>query len=360
MSKKSDILKIWQECFPADSGEWKKMFFDAAYCDDDALVLTDDDGTTASSLLLLPYTMAFHGTRVGLAYIYGAGTLRRYRARGLMGRLMVQAVNEAWERGDTFIGLIPASDSLRRYYSRFGFSTVGYSRPQRYTALHHFTDSIANGEYRTIGTADPLRLYPDFERLTAADPCGVMHSRTQFLTIMDDTRISETPVVAVARDGEDGVAAMAWARPEPASDTFRVTELIADAPEAAAAAMEALRLELPDAPLTLMARPSDFAAGGNLEPGAMLRVVRVADALAIIAAANPSLKLTVQVTDPIIADNEGTYRLNNGELEPAPSDAKIDLHVSAQVLTSMMFGSETIAKITGLPALRPRISLMLD
>lgn len=360
MSKKAEILKIWQECFPADGAEWKRMFFDAAYCDEDALTLDDPvDGLTVSSLLLLPYAMTFHGEMTGLAYVYGAGTLCKYRARGFMSRLMHMAVTEAAERGDTFIGLIPASATLRQYYRRFGFATVGYCRPERYTQAHNFPFC---GNY-VEAPADFLSLYADFERLTKRGGCGVQHSRTQFLTVMDDARISHSPFAAVA-DAESGrVAAMAWGRHEPASKVVRVTELLADNDDAANAVLTELRKKCPGSPLTLMTHPDDDVEGGNLVPGAMLRVVCPDRALAIIAAINPSLSIIVRFTDPILADNSGIYRLASSKVErlaALPAGKTPDLDVNPEVLTALMFGSRPIAEVTGLPAIRPRISLMLD
>lgn len=360
MSKKADILKIWQECFPADGAEWKKMFFDAAYCDDDALTLSDPtDNVTVSSLLLLSYAMTFHGDRVGLAYIYGAGTLRKYRARGFMSRLMAMAVAEAAGRGDTFVCLIPASDTLRQYYRRFGFATVGYCRPERYTAAHRFPFS---GNY-VEASGDPLRLYPDFERLTATRLCAVQQSRTQFLTVMDDARIGNSPFAAVAEAESGRVVAMAWGRNEPASDVVRVTELLAESDDAANAVLTVMRKRCPDRPLTLMTHPGDDVEGGNFRPGAMLRVVNAGHALSIIAAANPALDLTVRVSDPIVAENCGCYRIRSASVEhlaAMPAGCVPDLDVTPEVLTALMFGSRPIADVTGLPAIRPRIALMLD
>ena len=334
------------------------MFFDAAYCDDDALTITDEDGTTASSLLLLPYVMTFHGRRVGMSYVYGAGTLRKYRAKGYMGRLMKEAIAESAERGDTFLCLIPASEGLRRYYARFGLATVGFTAPTRFTSAHKY---ITEGEYSDV-EIDPLQLYSDYERLNAARPCAVQHSRTQFLTVIDDARISGYPMAAVADKETGKVVAMAWARPEVASEVMRVTELLAETPDAAVAALAALSRKCPGHPFTVEAYPADSAIGGNLTPGAMLRTVHADSALAIIAAANPKLKLTVRLTDNLLPHNSGIYRLAGGEVDLLPELPKhgVDLDVTPDVLTSLMFSSAPIADITGMPACRPRLTLLLN
>lgn len=334
------------------------MFFDAAYCDEDAMTIEDPtDKVTVSSLLLLPYTMTFHGEKLGMGYVYGAGTLKKYRARGFMRRLMRMAVAESAERGDTFIGLIPASDSLRRYYGRFGFSTVCFTRPERYTSAHTFPFT---GRY-TETPINPIKLYSDFDRLSSNCPCGVRHSRTQFLTVMDDVRINRLPFAAVT-DAESGrVTAMAWGKLETASNVVRVTELLAENPDAANAVLTIFRKHYPGSPVTLMAHPSDRVIGGGFEPGAMLRVVRPDRALAVIAATHPEIRsLTVRVRDEILPENSLIYELSVGSVKILPEAPRIDLDVDIAVLTSLMFSSAPIADITGLPATRPRLSLLLD
>ena len=78
------------------------MFFDATYVDEEALTETDPEtGATVSSLLLLPYSMNFCGESLGVAYVYGAGTLKKFRAKGHMGRLLKRSLREASERGDS-------------------------------------------------------------------------------------------------------------------------------------------------------------------------------------------------------------------------------------------------------------------
>ncbi len=357
MSKKDDIRKIWRECFPADSAQWRRMFFDAVYTDDEALTIVDPETESAvSSLLLLSYSMTFQGRTVGLGYIYGAGTLRRYRARGYMSRLLREALREASERGDTFAALIPASGSLSRYYARFGFSTVFYSRPERYPSVHRFP---VEGDYVGVAPDDP-RLYEAFERMMAARPCCVQHSRAQFLTLMDDARLSDYGFAAVARRDTGEIAAMVWGSPEIAASTLSIRELLAESDDAANAALTELQRLMPDRPLTLLCAPTDNAVGGNLVPCGMARVVNAEAALRAVAENNPRANLTLRLTDPILPENSGVYTIADGRLTIDNRPGPYDLDVTPEVLTAMLFSSTPIAEITGLPACRPRMSLMLN
>lgn len=360
MSKKSEIMKIWHECFPGDSPAWRRMFFDAAYVDDEALTATDPEtGTIVSSLLLLPYSMTFYGRVPGVAYIYGAGTLRKYRARGHMSRLMRQALREAAERGDTFVTLIPARKSLAPYYGKFGFSTVFFARPERYTALHRFPTV---GAYDVLPADYPL-LYDAFERIMSARPCCVQHTRAQFLTLMDDVRMSGTGFAAVSRAGSVEPVAMVWAEPEVASDVMRVRELLAEDDDAANAALAALKEQYPQSPLTVLRQPSNSLIGGDFVPRGMARVVNPEAALEAVAEAHPALTLTLRLRDDILPENSGIYKISGGQLYVA--DAMIageapDLDVTPAVLTSLLFSSAPVAEVMGLPGRRPQMSLMLD
>ncbi len=360
MSKKSEILRLWQECFPEDSPKWLRMFFDATYSDEEALSLADPDtGATASSLLLLPYSMQFNAASIGVGYIYGAGTLRRFRARGYMSQLMRLALHEAADRGDSLAVLIPASESLRLYYQRFGFATVFYATPMRYTAAHHFS---YEGEYDYLSTLPPSQLFEAYERLSQPRNYNIRHTAAQFLTIMEDCRLSGHIFAAIGR--EEVVEAMAWARFSEISNDLIVTEVLADSDNSQAAVMAALQTQAPHRPMTLLAQPSDQSIGGNLTAQGMARVVNPEVIFTALAEAHPTLRLSIKLTDPILPENTGIYTLANGKLTvadiTAQTTAKVQLDITPDVLTALLFSASPMRDITGLPCHRPHLALMLN
>lgn len=363
MSKKSDIIRIWQECFPADSAQWRRMFFDAAYVDEEALTEVDSEsGTTVSSLLLLPYSMSFLGRSLGAGYVYGAGTLKRFRARGHMGALIRRALKESADRGDSLVVLIPASPLLRGYYGRFGFSNVFYRLPERYTSIHRFA---ASGRYEDVSATAPAKLFDDFERLMGERDYCIQHSRSQFLTLMEDARLSEYAFAAVSREGSGGeVCAMAWGKPDAISDEMLVSELLAEDDDCAKAVLDVLHAQMPDRPVTILRKPDNDWIGGNSVPYGMARIVNPESFLGAIAERFPKLTLTVRLTDDILPENSGIYTLRDGRLTVANDSEegrrRANLDVNALTLASLLFSSHPIAEITGLPASRPHMSLMLD
>lgn len=357
MSKKSEIMRIWQECFPGDSAQWRRMFFDAAYSDEETLTLCEPQtGATISSMFLLSYSMTFHNRQPGVAYIYGAGTLRKYRAQGYMARLMRMALRDARDRGDTFAALIPASGVLRLYYRRFDFASAFFYKTERYTSVHRFD---VERKYLELIEPDVLTLYPSFERMMAARSCCVQHTLAQFLTLMDDVRLSGDLFVAVADEATGEVCGMAWGSVGTLSDDIVVKELLAEDEDAANATLAAIHNHCPDRPLTVMRPAPDTEPGGNLVAGGMARVVNVEAALAIVAEAHPEVNLTIKVRDSILPENDGIYHLDHGTLKLCDG-VRCNLEVTPDVLTSLLFSSRPIADVTGLPASRPSMSLMLD
>ena len=355
MEKLNTIRRIWRECFPDDTKEWMDMYFRRAYADDHALTL-DVAGETVSSLLLQPYAIKFHGHTVAASYISGAATRRKMRGHGYMHTLMTEAIRASYERGDMLCTLIPAQEWLRFYYSKLGFSTVFYRKIERYTSVHPFP---IDGSYRMAPSTDTMHLYDAFCRMMDQRQCHIVHTYDQFLTIMEDNRISGGVFRAI-EDAEGHIAGMAWGVPEPESETIRVVELLYDSRDAHDATLHELQCAVPNRPLTVAAVAPDDKLNG-LKGHGMARIVNAAMALDIIAEANPKLRITVRVSDPIISDNNHTYQVADGTVTTADTDSMPpDLDVSAQTLTAIIFSAPRIGGVMGLPTMRPSMSLMLD
>lgn len=335
------------------------MYFSREYMPERALVERDEDnGEVVSSLLLQPYRMTFHGNMVGASYVSGAATRRRYRGHGYMGQLMKKVLKVSAGRGDMLCMLVPADSRLYLYYARLGFSPVFYTRLMRYTSLHVFQ---CEGFYQDVASDELNRLYAAFSRMMEARECCVQHSRSQFETIMADCRLSGGVFAAVA-DSSGEVCAMTWGMPEADNDVVRVTELLSTSDDAAAAALAGLQKQIRGKALTVMGLAPDDNSHWLTVRG-MARLTRVDQAMAIVARACPALKCTVRVSDPVIDSNHAIYIIDRGDVNVLPydtADIKCDLDVSVSVLADMLFSSSAIGEITGLPAVRPHLSLMLE
>lgn len=352
-SVRDDIKKIWRECFD-DTREYVEMYFDRVYRESDALTL-ERDGVTVSSLLLQSYTLRFQGADIPVGYIAGAATRRSARGQGYMSRLMLTALHKSRERGDVLCTLIPAHDWLFFYYDRFGFRTVFYNDRQRFTSLHQFP---GEGSYSVETDAYSERVYDAFHRFEENRGCGIIHSRRDFLNALDDMRYDPDGTFVVMNDEHGDVASMAWALTD--NGLVIVKELLAKDDNARQAALRALRSHFPDMPFMVLAPPEE-GLKRHLYSKAMGRIVNVGKCLEITAAAHPEISSYFRVTDGILADNSHIYRIKGGRCDIRDDyRGPLDLDVSVEIMTEIIFSSPKIGDIIGFPSERPHMSLMLD
>ena len=353
-------MKIWQESF-TDSRQYVAMYFDRVYRDDEAVTLTDESGATVSSLLLQHYNMSFHGATVPVGYIAGAATRRAQRGRGYMSRLMATALREAATRGDMLVSLIPSRSALYYFYEKFGFSTVFYTREQRFTSLHAFP---VEGEYTAV-EADTVAgedLWSAFDRFQRARSCYILHSHRDMDNIRADLQEDGGDYVVVEVDDEDHgprIVAMAWAVMH--DDLLVVNDVMGEDTDARMGALRELRRLHPDVPFLVLGHPSD-AVGGRLMPRGMARVVNAGMLLESVAARYPSWTSRVRVSDALLPDvNSHTYIIGNGTVSIDDTySGQLDLDIPVSVLADIAFSSPRIGDVMRFPSERPMISLMLD
>lgn len=364
MSRKDEIKRMWADIF-GDSSEYVDMYFDRVYSDSDAMTLCAD-GHVVSSLLLQPYVMTFHGREATASYIAGAATRRNMRGRGLMSALMADALDASRARGDIITCLIPASGYLYRYYSRFGFATVAFTDVMRYTSLHAFAapEDEEPEEFKPVDDLFDERVsdaVATFER--ELPQATVLHTRRDYLNILDDLSL-DGGICAAVTDAGGNIAAIGWAHPAPdGSGVIRVDELLYRTDAARLAVLRMMRAKWPDTPFAIL---GPVVSGSRRHPvkRGMARIVNAAKALGIIAAANPGLRLTLRVTDPLMTVNTGIYHIADGEcIMTADTDRMpehLDFDIDIVTLAELIFSSPDIGAITGLPAQRLRMALMLD
>lgn len=153
LSKTDDIpgiITLWKEAF-GDSDEDVRFFLDAHYKPENTVV-NDCDGIITSVLFLLDGYMHIKGCDYPSYYIYAACTLKEYRGRGQMAKLLDFAKKLSQNRKKYFISLKPAEESLFDYYSRFGYKTVFHKK----TAVFNCADFCTNANI--ISESDDFEL----------------------------------------------------------------------------------------------------------------------------------------------------------------------------------------------------------
>ncbi len=115
----NSLKVIFQECF-GESPENTNVYFEHLIDYSNAYVAKDGDNICAS-LYLLPSTICLDKIEYKSNYLFGAGTLPQYRKKGIMENLINVSLDIALKDGDKFSALLPASQNLYGYYSKFDY-----------------------------------------------------------------------------------------------------------------------------------------------------------------------------------------------------------------------------------------------
>lgn len=113
-----DAMKaLWEECFPNDI-EYAAFFFEWVFKLSCARV-AEIDGEIAAMLHSFPYDFNTPEGKLCAKYIYGVGTAKKFRGRGLAGELLQFEASSC-----DFTVIIPQSESLFDFYKRYGYTEI--------------------------------------------------------------------------------------------------------------------------------------------------------------------------------------------------------------------------------------------
>lgn len=123
---RASLFLLWEEAF-GDSENTVKEFFDAFDFINNGFTVFKD-GRAVSALYFIKAGIVYGGKTYPAAYIYAAATLKEYRGRGYMSKLIDFACKKAGEQGCACAFLCPSDKGLFDYYGKLGFKTAFYQR----------------------------------------------------------------------------------------------------------------------------------------------------------------------------------------------------------------------------------------
>ncbi len=170
MNNEALCRNLYREAFGEDDAEFENALFDTCfkYCK-----FIKEDDKIISMLFLLPTVLETENGHIESYYIYAAATLKEYRGKGYMARLIDSVKNE------NPLFLRPANDGLIKFYEKFGFQTVEAQKTaslphlkptedfftlvkkfpeeesmEKYTAMYFATDSLKLSSLNFIDTME--------------------------------------------------------------------------------------------------------------------------------------------------------------------------------------------------------------
>ncbi len=113
------LKALWIECFPKDI-EYSEFFFKNIFRKDCAVVF-EEEGELLGMIHSFPRTLMTPLGEISAKYIYGVGTTKEARGRGIAGRLLASEECDC----DVLL-LIPQNESLFAFYEKYGFSYLAH------------------------------------------------------------------------------------------------------------------------------------------------------------------------------------------------------------------------------------------
>ena len=215
---KQQIIDLWKISF-GDTDDFIRLWFDRVYKDENTFVVRQND-KIVSALQILPCEMTYCGTTISAGYICGVCTLPSERGKGLMTRLMNQAVTAMHNRRYALAVLIPATPALFDLYRRFEFANafdysievIQYEELLKTLPSRHCerSEAIRHIEFQQIVSHEKLSLntiYTYYNAKQLERGISIIHSAHQFETICRDRILGGCEIwVALANEQPVGLA----------------------------------------------------------------------------------------------------------------------------------------------------------
>ena len=122
--EKKNIIPLYREVFE-DSEAYVNYFINNVL-PESSVFTCKMNGFLVGMLCLIPKKVCVCGIEICCQYIYGVATGLEWRNKGVMSRIMREAVNHLYLHGtsDYFTYLIPSPASNAAIYEKYGFGTV--------------------------------------------------------------------------------------------------------------------------------------------------------------------------------------------------------------------------------------------
>lgn len=213
------LMRMWKDVFH-DSKEYISLFFDSYFNRDNCRVVMER-GTVISMMFAVPYKFNVYGEKyVNGLYLCGLATDKKYRGRGIMRRMIEDVNRYAGHNGYEFTFLIPAGDSLRRYYGMTGY--VNNIDRSVWLPKHVDDKDCISGYYcsnyckiEDVSNVHCLRLISFLvEREQLGECVNIVHSARDWQTVIQEWVMSGGFVVEVTNIRDRSEKCVAFVRIE--------------------------------------------------------------------------------------------------------------------------------------------------
>ena len=329
---KNQTKALWDKCFSEEDKRFVDFYFEKRYNEQDNIHI-EKDGKVVSAMQLISYPFSYYGKTIGCSYLSGCCTDPDYRSQGLMNDLINNALNQAKNNGACFAALIPASESLFNYYEgtnfipTFDYSKIRIKRQQTTdNGQQTATISVFDNE------SDPeafYQVYDYFNSKMRSRNCCIQHDEYDFGVITKDLELFDNHLL-VAKYGED-ICGLAFCYLR--NDEIFIKDIFAESTAIFTDLITAAANIFDNETINIIIPP---VPGQKTHKLGMARIIDAETMLRIYAMSHPKMKIEISIVDPIITQNNGTYYINNGELDKRNSIGTNVVDI--EQLTQALFG----------------------
>ena len=329
---KNQTKALWDKCFSEEDKRFVNFYFEKRYNEQDNIHI-EKDGKVVSAMQLISYPFSYYGKTIGCSYLSGCCTDPEYRSQGLMNDLIIRALNQAKNNGACFAALIPASESLFNYYEgtnfipTFDYSKIRIKRQQTTdNGQQTATISVFDNE------SDPeafYQVYDYFNTKMRSRNCCIQHDEYDFGVITKDLELFDNHLF-VAKYGED-ICGLAFCYLR--NDEIFIKDIFAESTAIFTDLITAAANIFDNETINIIIPP---VPGQKTHKLGMARIIDAETMLRIYAMTHPKMKIEISIVDPILTHNNGTYYINNGELDKRNSIGTNVVDI--EQLTQALFG----------------------
>lgn len=292
---------LWERSF-ADPRAFIDLYFREKYRTERNEVI-ERDGRVVSALQKLPYPVTYGGCLLPASYISGACTDEAYRRRGLMGELLAQAHRAMHGENAAFSFLIPATSELFDYYAK-----AGYTPCFRFGWQTVEVDGMVPADSSLVVdiAGQPCDCLAYLRAKMQERPLCVQHPISDLRAVADDMRLAGDTMWTAHRGSN--LVALAICRNE--ADGTLLRECVYDDEVARDTLIAHIAAYYGRTAVDVI-----DTSGQNGDYFGMARIIDAEAMLVAYAALHPEQSFTLSVTDPLLIENNGCYRLEDGQCE---------------------------------------------
>ncbi|MDR2292252.1 MAG: GNAT family N-acetyltransferase [Prevotellaceae bacterium] len=318
---------LYKLCFD-DDNKFADFYFDKRYTEKNHFAILENNSPVAA-LQTIQYTMTCFNEKIDLAYLSAICTHPNFRKQGLMTKLLENTCKQLFADGVYATFLIPAGSYLFDIYRKNDYETVFYrTKTQINTCNFKIKNDCKIHEY---SEANKQETFKYFDRKMSERNFCIQHSFSDFEIVCED--IYNSNGLILIAEYKNKIAGISFA--SPINNAITVIEHFADTNEISASLLKTISKNTDN--LICISIPHKK----HCEAIGMMRIICVEKMLGLYAKTYHKRRKTIVVKDSVIAENNGCYKISNGECIKLPSENSPDAWNIAQ-LTQFIFDRQPL------------------